>query len=236
MVDVVNMKRSVWLLFFSMAFFGLFGPSNLSYYWSVYSVFFIFSFAWALYLIYGCERYVVFLATMVFVGVAIFLFLASSLAYVSVSALPSGGGGISIVAALTPIVLVYGVFYIILCTKSTHFPFECIGNRVTSKRRERSKGGYSFGMVAGVSVLIGGMFLKSVDALTSSAVLIVGCTVFSITILILARHSIRGLRTLRTQERCMPVPYTFMEIDEIREARGRWWVGRLFNWMASSRR
>jgi hypothetical protein len=49
------------------------------------------------------------------------------------------------------------------------------------------------------------------------------------------RHSIRGLRTLRIRESKMPIPYTFMEIDEIREARSRWWLGRLFKWMGSLR-
>ncbi|KPB52450.1 Uncharacterized protein AC511_0758 [Pseudomonas coronafaciens pv. oryzae] len=33
----------------------------------------------------------------------------------------------------------------------------------------------------------------------------------------------------------MPAAYTFMQIDEIREARGRWWLGRLFKWLASLR-
>jgi hypothetical protein len=33
----------------------------------------------------------------------------------------------------------------------------------------------------------------------------------------------------------MPTPYTFMQIDEIREARSRWWLGRLFKWMGSLR-
>ncbi|EPN30071.1 hypothetical protein A244_39228 [Pseudomonas syringae pv. actinidiae ICMP 18807] len=31
----------------------------------------------------------------------------------------------------------------------------------------------------------------------------------------------------------MLTPYTFMQIDEIREARNRWWLSRLFKWLAS---
>ena len=50
------------------------------------------------------------------------------------------------------------------------------------------------------------------------------------------RHSVRGLRSLRIKQKTMPVPYTFMQIDEIREARSRWWLSRLFKWVASWRK
>ncbi|MGE8338188.1 MAG: hypothetical protein ACN6Q2_23195, partial [Pseudomonas laurylsulfatiphila] len=66
-------------------------------------------------------------------------------------------------------------------------------------------------------------------------VVILGCTGLTVIILFHLRHNIRGLRTLRTQERSMPTPFTFMQIDEIREARSRWWLGRLFKWMGSLR-
>ncbi|UVM03045.1 hypothetical protein [Pseudomonas laurylsulfatiphila] len=235
MIDADSIKKNVWALFFAAVFFGLFGPSNLKYYWWVYSVFFVMSFVWALYLIYVCERYVVFLATMVCLGVAIFLFLASSLAYVSVSTESGGGGALPVIAAIAPTMVVGGALFIILFTKVSYFPFECIGNRVTTKRREQSKNSYGVGLIAGVSVITGGMFLKSVDTLTSSTVLVVGCTGCSIAILILVRHSIRGLRVLRIQELNMPASYTFMGIDEIREARSRWWLGRLLKWLTSLR-
>ncbi|RMM48648.1 hypothetical protein ALQ78_05496 [Pseudomonas syringae pv. aptata] len=31
----------------------------------------------------------------------------------------------------------------------------------------------------------------------------------------------------------MLAPYTFMQIDEIREARSRWWLSRFFKWFSS---
>lgn len=235
MIDVESMKKNAWVLFLVASFFGLFGPSGLSYYWWFYSVFFVLFFAWTLYLIYGCERYVLFLATMILVGVAIFSFLASSLAYVSVSSYTAGANMISIVGGLAPILAVGAVLAIILLTKPSYFPFECKGNRVTVRRKEPGKKNYRIGLIAGASTLTGGIFLKSVDALTSNVVAIVGCTGCSIAILILLRHSIRGLRTLQVQERSMSTPYTFMQIDEIREARSRWWLGRLFKRLASPR-
>ncbi|KPB54252.1 Uncharacterized protein AC511_2962 [Pseudomonas coronafaciens pv. oryzae] len=30
-------------------------------------------------------------------------------------------------------------------------------------------------------------------------------------------------------------PYTFANIEEIREARSKWWLSRLFNWLTSHR-
>lgn len=235
MIDVANMKKNAWVLFLVTVFFGLFGPSNLNYYWWFYSIFFVLFFAWTLYLIYGCERYVVFLTTMILVGVSLFSFLASSLAYVSISNYIDGTSVVAVVGGMAPILTVCAVFLIIFFTHSSSIPFECIGNRVTVRRKEQGKKNYHIGLIAGVSTLTGGMFLKSVDALTSNVVAIVGCTGCSIAILILLRHSIRGLRILRIQERSMPTPYTFMQIDELRVARSRWWLGRLFKRLASLR-
>ncbi|MNR25473.1 hypothetical protein D3C85_1426270 [compost metagenome] len=79
------------------------------------------------------------------------------------------------------------------------------------------------------------MFLKSVDALTSEVVIVLVGSLGCLALLINFRHTIRGLRTLRIQERSMPIPYTFMRIDEIREARHRWWLGRFFKWIISLR-
>ncbi|QKZ02400.1 hypothetical protein [Pseudomonas eucalypticola] len=50
------------------------------------------------------------------------------------------------------------------------------------------------------------------------------------------RHLIRGLRTLRAQEREQGVFYTFENIEEIREARSRWWLVRLYRWASGLRR
>lgn len=140
---------------------------------------------------------------------------------------------VSVLLGLSPVITVSVIFLFIFFSKSNFFPFLCSGNRVVP----RSKGGttktYSLGLISGVSTLAAGIFLKSAGILTSSVVGALVCTGCSIVVLILLRHTIRGLRTLLTQERSMSIPYTFMQIEEIRDARSRWWLGRLFRWLAS---
>ncbi|AHG43338.1 hypothetical protein N018_25130 [Pseudomonas syringae CC1557] len=70
--------------------------------------------------------------------------------------------------------------------------------------------------------------------MTSSAVAVLGMFFICVALMVYERHAIRGLRSLRIKEKTLPVPYTFMQIDEIREARSRWWLGKLFKWVAGT--
>ena len=228
-----NFKKECWVMFFAVVFFGLFGPSNLDYFWYLYLMLFVGSLIWTLYLIYVCERYIVHMATFLTAVICIFAYSASSLAYVSMSTVFGKSNVLTIVGGMSPLVLVCIVFVVVFRSKSSFFPFEVIGNRVISKKKELSGKNYSVGFVAGVSTFTGGLFIKSIDEITRDVVSIAGGTGISIVMLLFLRHSIRGLRTLRIQERLMPIPYTFMQIEEIREARSRWWLGRFFKWITS---
>ncbi|WP_245399386.1 hypothetical protein [Pseudomonas syringae] len=84
-------------------------------------------------------------------------------------------------------------------------------------------------------MLASSVFVGSVSELTSSAVAVLGAFFICVGLLVHERHAIRGLRTLRIKQKTLPAPYTFMQIDEIREARSCWWLGRLFKWVASWR-
>ncbi|MNR47069.1 hypothetical protein D3C85_1661250 [compost metagenome] len=95
---------------------------------------------------------------------------------------------------------------------------------------------YSIPLIGGVTTLVASIFLKWAGMLTGALVGMTVMTGGSIFILLYGRHVLGGLRALRIQERSMPVPYTFMQLDEIREARSRWWLGRLFKWIASWRK
>ncbi|MNE76435.1 hypothetical protein D3C80_1726700 [compost metagenome] len=91
-------------------------------------------------------------------------------------------------------------------------------------------------MLAGATTLAASVFVKSAGIPAGGVAGTLILTFSSIWILVQMRHSIRGLRTLRIQEKTMLTPYTFMQIDEIREARSRWWLSRLFKWVASWRK
>ncbi|EJM36883.1 hypothetical protein PMI26_05115 [Pseudomonas sp. GM33] len=236
MIDANNIKKHIFLMFFMAAFFGVFGPLTLECSWWWYLFLVVVVFCFSLYLIYYCERFVVFFAAILSAAIFTFPYISSSLAYLIASDSFGKGDPRSVVIGTAPITIVFLMFLVIFYSKSSFFPFECVGNRVTARPKKivNSKS-YNLGLISGVSTLTGSMFLKSVGAETGGMVALVICAGCSVIILFYLRHSIRGLRTLHIRERKMPTPYTFMQIDEIREARSRWWLGRLFKWMGSLR-
>ena len=235
MINSDTIKKGSWLVFFSVVFLSALGPSNIEYYWWAYWFFCASFFVWTLYLVYWCESYVVYLTTVLTATVSIFAFLASGLVYLSASSFLGETTVLPIVVGVCPAILIFGVFSAIYFSKPSLFPFESVGNRITIRSGVQGQPKYNIGIVAGVTALTGGVFLSLVDALTTDVVAVSICTGCAIAILIQLRHTIRGLRTLHIQERSMDVPYTFMEIDEIREARSRWWLGRLLKWLTSLR-
>jgi hypothetical protein len=129
--------------------------------------------------------------------------------------------------------------YLVLANgKSSFHPFEYDGIKVQPRpqNKQKTSAAYSPLLVAGATTLAASIFTKTVGFLTTGMVVLFGMLALSVTILFYARHIIRGLRTLRIQEKTMPTPYTFMQIDDIREARSRWWLSRLFKWVASWRK
>ncbi|NAT15868.1 hypothetical protein CU666_17870 [Pseudomonas syringae pv. actinidifoliorum] len=114
-------------------------------------------------------------------------------------------------------------------------PFEYDGNRIQTRQDVNTKSPmkYSCTLTGGLTALAAGIFLTGTGLLTSALVGMTIMTGGSIFVLLYGRHVLRGLRTLRIQQKTMPTPYTFMQIDEIREARSRWWLSRLYKWIAS---
>ncbi|MNF63307.1 hypothetical protein D3C84_450050 [compost metagenome] len=222
-------------MFFSVALFGVFGPSGLSYFWWVYLIFVVVFLGFVLYLIYCCERFVLYMSSLFLLAVGLFAYLACTVAYLTASVVLGAGNVFAVLLGLVPAIAVVLTVVIILVGGTAFFPFECKGDRVITRGRQQKKTSYNVGLIVGVSVLASGVFFKSVDAQASNVLAVLICTGCSVAISVLSRHIIRGLRTLYIEERNMPVPYTFMEIEEIREARSRWWLGRLFKWMGSLR-
>jgi hypothetical protein len=233
MVDVNSIKKNCWLVFFSVGFLGLLGPYNLDCFWWIYVGFLSLFTSWTLYLIYACERYVLYLMSQFISAIFVFSYMAGSSAYVSFSASLGKTNALSIMGGISPVILVCVVLGVIYYGKPTCFPFEVTGNRVTAKQKKRRRTKYNPGLIAGVTTAAGSLFINSVEAATRDLVAILGGTASSIMILFFLRHSIRGLRTLRIQEGSMTTPYTFMQIEEIREARSRWLLGRFFKWITS---
>ena len=233
--DAYMIKKLPWLMFFAVAFVGGFKVSGFPYYWYLYISIVFFMLNATLYLAYRCEGYTSFVLIMLCAGLYSFIYLLSSLSYLlSKKDLGLGVVG-AVMAGVGPMLIVVALFFLIYFTKSSFFPFEIDGGKVAAREFKAKDFGFLGGVFVGVSTLIGSLFVKSVGSFSGGAVSILLGTCMCVYLLIRLRHIIRGIRTLRLQERGMPIPYTFMRIDEIREARNRWWMGRLLKWLGSLR-
>ncbi|MBI6577827.1 hypothetical protein YA0001_18170 [Pseudomonas viridiflava] len=136
---------------------------------------------------------------------------------------------------LAPAVIVVLSYVWVVNTKPVFQPFEHIDNRVQTRQDVNIKPSmnYSTPLIGGLTTLAASLFLKWVGLLTGGFVSMLIMAGASLFIIFFGRHVIRGLRILSVQEKSMPIPYTFMQIDEVREARSRWWLGQTFRWLAS---
>ncbi|MCD5986144.1 hypothetical protein KDX39_25490 [Pseudomonas sp. CDFA 610] len=134
-----------------------------------------------------------------------------------------------------PAVVVILSYVWVVNTKPVFQPFEFEGNRVQTRQYVKVKPGmnYNTPLIGGITTLAASLFLAWAGLLTGGFVSMFIMAGASLFIIFFGRHVIRGLRILRIQEKNMSVPYTFMQIDEIREARSRWWLVRIFKWVAS---
>jgi hypothetical protein len=230
---VDTIKKGPWMVFIMVAFFGLFGPSGVAFYWYGYvAVIFLF-FVLAIFLVAVCERYLVFVTSIFFSVIGVMCFFMSSLCFLFVSSAFDLGAVESVMLGLLPLILVLVAIGWVLLVGDSICDFEKIGNRVALPTKQRKQ--YSAGLVAGLITLLGGGFLNLVGPINGGLVGVVVGTSGCVALIIYFGKTIRSLCILRAQESQMPVPYTFMRIDEIREARSRWWMGRLLQRLISSR-
>jgi hypothetical protein len=238
MIDSDKLKKFTWFLFGFFVFLFAFGPSGFKYFWPVYFVVSLSAFMWMLYLVYACEKFTLYMTSVLIAVVGIFCLFASTSAYL-IAARFWGKASITALMMWSVPIGIVSITYLVLANgKSSFHPFEYDGIKVQPRpqNKQKTSTAYSPLLVAGATTLAASIFTKTVGFLTTGTVVLFGMLALSVTILFYARHIIRGLRTLRIQEKTMPTPYTFMQIDDIREARSRWWLSRLFKWFASWRK
>ena len=141
----------------------------------------------------------------------------------------------SFMLGLSPIGIACLTYWAVVTGKPSFHPFEYDGNKIQLKIRERKKVSSSYMPVwLGAVIVLGINIFTGVLGRDAAGILgMVGLIIVVVTLLFLLRHVLRGLRALKVQEKNMPIPYTFMNIDSIRKARSRWWMSRLFKWVAS---
>lgn len=238
MIDAHNLKKVSWtLLTFLLSMMAL-GPSNLEYFWHLYLVVALLAILWTLYLVYFCEIFTVYMISLVVAFLGAFCLPVCSVAYLTAGSMWGKEGLLPLLLGCAPVGITLLTYYVLARGRSSFHPFEYNGLKVQPRYqdRQRSPASYNPVLVAGATTLAASITINSLGHLTAAMVAMVGLQAFCIAALFHARHIIRGLRALRLQEQSMPTPYTFMQIDQIREARRRWYLGRLFALIASWRK
>ncbi|VVP52999.1 hypothetical protein [Pseudomonas fluorescens] len=238
MIDSQNIKKISWGFFGFLVFFMVFGPSNLKYFWQAFFVMSLLAFMCTIYLVYVCEKITFYLTSILVAVAGAFSYLACTAAYVIGASFWGKTSIAALMLGLFPMGVTLLTYLVLANGKSSFHPFEYDGIKVQPRpqNKQKTSAAYSPLLVAGATTLAASIFTKSAGFLTTGMVALFGMLAVSVTFLFYARHIIRGLRTLRIQEKTMPTPYTFMQIDDIREARSRWWLSRLFKWFASWRK
>jgi hypothetical protein len=236
-ISAESLRKSGWLAYLVVVLFMALGPSKLPNYWLAYFFGITLMLAWTWYLIYWSEKYTTYMVSLLSTVIGSFAFLACNGAYVAMSGIFGKGSITALAAGLGPALFVMLAYLAVISTKPSFHPFEYDGRKVQTRGAENNKPSrrYRTGLIAGITTLAGGVFLKYFGMLTATVVASVVLTTCCLTMLFQMRHVIRGLRALRVKEQGMPTPYTFMRIEEIREARGRWWCGRFLKWVTSLR-
>lgn len=237
-LDSDYLRRAAWVFFIVLVFTMVLALSAVPYFWPVYIVVFFSKLGWCLYLIYFCERFTFYLWSVLVSVQSFLIILAGSVAYSSAADVWGSASTEAFTAGLLPMVLVLLTYSIIAYTKPSFHPFEFSGNKVkvVPKVNQSTSAKYPAALLAGASTLAASIFVKFFGVPAAGVVGAVVLTTCALVILYHLRHSVRALRTLSIKEKNLSEPYLFMEIDEIREARGRWWISRFFKWVSSRRK
>lgn len=238
MISSETIKTGGWSVFFLLALFMAFGTLMLNSPWYVYFFLLASIRVWTMYVVYVCESYVTYMWSLLISSAGGFTLSACVVAYGLAADASYDSNLYRLLVGITPAALVGIVYTVVTNMRPACQPFEYDGNRIQTRQdvNPKSSMNYSFTLTGGLTALAAGIFLTGTGLLTSALVGMTIMTGGSILVLLYGRHVLRGLRTLRIQQKTMPTPYTFMQIDEIRAARNRWWLSRLFKWIASWRK
>lgn len=232
--DPRTIKGGSLLAFAFVTVSSAFVPANFPGSWWLYCCFVALMFMYTVYMIYLCESFTLFTLSMFSSFVFSFGIAAAGLAHVALikdlktSSVEAAAVNIGLIVVMA---LTYAAVYF---SRSKYSPFLIEGDRV-SRISTTGRSHSSLGFILSISASALVVFVLSTSSFASTAVTVLGVHFSCVALMLSERDAIRGLRTLRAKEKKRSVSYTFMQIDEIREARNRWWLSRLFNWLASRR-
>ncbi|MBD8572388.1 MULTISPECIES: hypothetical protein [Pseudomonas syringae group] len=235
-MDFDTLKKTGWAVFFAVCFFTVMFNAVVGFSLYISLVVAALMLFWTLYLVYVGERYTTYMYSTFMGGIGSLIMCAVSVASLMASeAGIEGLGGFFV--SYWPVFLITAMYVLLMSKKASLESFEFDGNKVQPRSSQASSmPGYCLPIVAGATTLGASAFMKAVDVFTSDIVIVSGLTACCSWLMYHRRHMLRGLRMLSIEQRNLSVPYTFMQIDEIRKARERWWLGRVLKWALSYRR
>ncbi len=229
-MDAEGMKTGLYSIWGLTALFSSIFFVGSGYFWVV-GIALLVLLLRTLYLIYINESYVAFLSHFQKCSLASFTIMISGCLYMV------GRGDYeqsfidSISLAMVPVLLFaveVGFFYF------TRSPNGRAGYEVRDNRVLVERGQYSqfVGNVLASIALVSAFGIKIVWQVSDGFVAVYVLTLSVFYLIYVSRNSIRMLKAIKAKEK-RASELTFENIDQIREARRRWWTSRLLNWLIS---
>ncbi|WP_225776012.1 hypothetical protein [Pseudomonas sp. Marseille-Q5115] len=229
MPDALNLKIICRKIFIGISVILLIAPWGNPFYWTLWIMVTGLNFAWTLHLIYRNENYTTYMLTLL----GCILFIPT---YLSTLALYIGQKESA--AAPETMYLSMMAPYLITAIATTWFamkrttssPFYCDDGKALIFDYAEPPSTMNQ-ILSVVAFTAGATAIENIGGATAwllmSGVMLV-CTLYFI---YQGRHFIAGLRDLIKEERSSSMRYTFFQIEEIREARRRWWISRFARWL-----
>lgn len=225
-----NLRKSLYGVFGLTAMFSAFLFAGTGYFW-VLAVALSVLLARTIYLIHISESFVAVL-THYHVGFVVsFSIMISGCLYLVARSDYEQPVTNSISLAMVPVLLftVEVLFFYFTRPPKGRAGYEVRGNKVLVVDQPFSH--FAGNLLASI-VLVSGYAVTVALQLTEMVFVVYVLTLLTLYIIYIRRHWFRVLKTIRVKEK-RASELTFENIDEIREARRRWWMSRLLNWLIS---
>jgi hypothetical protein len=201
---------------------------------SLIAIFFLFFFF--TYLAYFNERFVLYVGCLAVCTSLILLFFAASALYYVATQINFGPPEQNYFAFFIPFIVVLPIIWIICTGSHSKSDFVCNGKFARFVPDEGDFAGSKADILLSIIAIPILSYIESLGLTFFSFVIYIFFQGFAIFMLFKLKGAIRELPGLRRKEIKGSFYYTFMQIEEIRQARSRWWLPRLVKWLDSLRR
>jgi hypothetical protein len=152
------------------------GPSNFEYFWRLYLVVALLAILWTLYLVYFCERFTVYMISLVVAFLGAFCLPVCSVAYLAAGSTWGKEGLLPLLLGCAPVGITLLTYYALARGRSSFHPFEYDGLKVQPRyeNRQRSVASYNPVLVAGATTLAASITINSLGHLTAAMVAMFG--------------------------------------------------------------